>query len=241
VRAATAWRAALVSIGDELLRGDTVDTNKAFLARELTARGVSVEYGLTLPDDEALIARELQRLLPGFNLIFTGGGIGPTTDDLTRQAVARAFGRELVLYPDAVERYSSFIGKPLNPGQEAMCTLPAGCELLWSPHCAAPAFRVEQVYVLPGVPKIMQQMWAELAPRFEGTPWHSVRFRGACAESRFAPVMQDFVARHPQLTFGSYPKLDEGGWWVQLLVRGQDAAEVERVAQEFEAAIAAAA
>jgi molybdenum cofactor synthesis domain-containing protein len=234
-------RAALVSIGDELLRGDTVDTNKAFLARELTARGVSVEFGLTLPDVQCVIVRELRALLPLFDVVFTGGGIGPTTDDLTREAVAETFGRELVLYPEAEERYSRFIGRPLNAGQRAMCTLPAGCELIWSEQCAAPAFRTGNVYTLPGVPKIMQLMWFEIAPRFEGRPWHSVRFRAACGESTFAPVMRDFVQRYPHLGFGSYPKLDDSGWWAQILVRGRNAAEVERVACEFESGIAQAA
>lgn len=232
-------QAALVSIGDELLRGDTVDSNKAWLGRELTARGVEVAFGLTLPDNLEVIAQELRALLPRFGLILTGGGIGPTPDDVTRQAVAAAFGRNLELYPAAVERYSTFIGKPLNDGQRAMCNLPAGSELLWSEHCAAPAFRIEQVYVLPGVPRIMQFMWAEIAPRFEGSPWHSVRFRAACAESRFAAVMRDFVERYPQLSFGSYPKLDDSGWWAEILVRGRSAAEVEQVARDFEAGIRA--
>src|SRR5205814_1770931 len=101
-----------------------------------------------------------------FDLIFVGGGIGPTPDDLTRQAVAEAFGRDLVLFADAVEFYSAYTGKPLNAGQLEMCRLPAGCEPFYSEKCAAPSFRLEHVYVLPGVPRIMQWMWEVIAPRF---------------------------------------------------------------------------
>jgi molybdenum cofactor synthesis domain-containing protein len=233
--------AAIVSIGDELLRGDTVDTNAAYLAGELTSRGIRVRFGLTLPDDHDVIVRELRALLPRFDLVFVGGGIGPTPDDVTRQAVAAAFGRELVLDPEAAERYARQTGKPLNAGQLAMCTLPAGCEVLYCDASAAPFFRVEHVYVLPGVPRIMRWMWESIAARFSGTPDHVVRFRAACAESRFAPVMRDFVGRYPQLGFGSYPKVDDSGWWAEVMVRGQDAAEVDRAAGEFEQAIAEAA
>jgi molybdenum cofactor synthesis domain-containing protein len=229
--------AALISIGDELLRGDTVDTNKAFLAKELAARGVAVKYGLTLPDDPAVIVRELRRILPDFDVVFTGGGIGPTPDDLTRQAVAAAFGRELVVVAAAAERYSRMTGQPLNPGQMAMCTLPAGCEVLYCDESAAPFFRLEHVYVLPGVPKIMHWMWASIADRFSGTPLHVARFRAAGRESQYAALMGEFAARHPQLQFGSYPKADESGWWAEITVRGVDAAEVDRAAAEFEQGI----
>lgn len=236
---AAAPRAVIVSIGDELLRGDTVDGNAAFLAKELTARGVAVKFGLTLPDEIDVIVREVRALLPQYDLIFVGGGIGPTTDDVTRQALAAAFGRELELYPAAVEHYTRFIGQPLNAGQRAMCTLPAGSELWWSPRAAAPAFRIDNVYVMPGVPQIMRWMWAEIAERFSGVPQHVARFRASCGESRFMHVMEQFVAAHPGLTFGSYPKMDDSGWWAEVMVRGADAAEVERVAAAFEAGIEA--
>ena len=228
--------AAILSIGDEVLRGDTVDSNSAFLARELTARGVLVKLMATIPDEHDTIVDYLRRFSAGHDFVLSCGGIGPTPDDVTRQAVAAAFGLELEVSEAAVAGYARNRGTELNPGQREMCRLPAGCELIWGKGLMAPGFRVENVYVFPGVPKIMEAMWHAVAERFNGTPWHVVRFKTHTGESRWAHIMEEYVKRYPQLSIGSYPKLGET-WWSEVAVRGHDAAEVERVAAEFQAEI----
>jgi molybdenum cofactor synthesis domain-containing protein len=232
----TAPRVAVVSIGDEVLRGDTVDTNMAFLFAELYQRGARPQLGLTIPDELPVIVARLRELAGQYDWVLTGGGIGPTPDDKTRQAVAEAFGLPLEMNAHALAEYQRRRGTPLNPGQAEMCRLPAGCELIWGEGTQAPAFRVANVYVLPGVPQVLRAMWGAIAERFHGPAVHVARFSARSGESHWADVMEQFVARYPQLEFGSYPRI-EGGWYSELTVRGHDAALVERVAKEFHRAI----
>jgi molybdenum cofactor synthesis domain-containing protein len=228
--------AAILSIGDEVLRGDTVDTNSAFLARELTARGVQVTLMATIPDEHDVIVDYLRQFSAAHDHVLSCGGIGPTPDDKTRQAVAAAFGRELEFNVEALAGYARNRGTELNPGQREMCHLPAGCELIWGEGLMVPGFRVENVYVFPGVPKIMEAMWRAIAARFSGQPWHVVRFKTYTGESHWAHIMAAYMERYPQLGIGSYPKLGET-WWSEVAVRGLDTDEVERAAAEFKAEI----
>ena len=236
MKAGGRW-AAVVSIGDEVLRGDTVDTNMAFLLAELNRRGIRGGLGMTLPDDLDIIAARLRELTHEYEWVFVGGGIGPTPDDKTRQAVAAAFGLPLEENVQAVAEYSRRRGTELNPGQREMCRLPVGCELIWGEGTQAPAFRVRNVYVFPGVPQVLRAMWAAVAERFNGPAQHVVRFKALSGESRWAHIMAEFVARYPQLEFGSYPKI-EGQWFAELTIRGEDHELVEQAASEFQVAIA---
>jgi molybdenum cofactor synthesis domain-containing protein len=229
--------AVVISIGDELLRGDTLDTNMNFLCTELSSRGVVVQRCLTLPDIYDVIVTEVRACAGLYDHVITGGGIGPTPDDLTRPAVAEAMGRELEINDVALERYQRERGTALNAGQIEMCRLPAGCELIWPSHPCPPGFIVGNVVVLPGVPVVLKDMWLSIAGRFSGTPFHSARFRADAGESRWAHIMRDFVARYPQLQFGSYPKAGQP-WFAEVLVRGYDKALVRQAAAEFEQRIA---
>lgn len=235
---ARAPAAAILTIGDELLRGDTVDTNKAFLGAELTRRGIAVRLAVSVPDALEVMADWIRRLAGEFDYVFCCGGIGPTPDDLTRAGVARAFGRELVLFERELAEFEQRREVTLTPGQREMWRLPAGSGLIWGKGVTAPGFFVDNVYVFAGVPVVMQAMWGSVADRFVGVPLHVVRFESHARESLFAPVMAQFIARYPQLQFGSYPRL-ETGWHVSITVRGEDRALVEDVAREFKSAIEA--
>ena len=231
-------RAALLTIGDEVLRGDTVDTNKAFLGTELTARGIQVCLAVTIPDDVNTISDWVRRLSADYDYVFCCGGIGPTPDDKTRPAIAAAFGLGLAVYKEELARFEREHGITLNAGQREMWNLPAGCELLWGEGVRMPGCRVENVYVFPGVPAVMQAMWHWVADRFQGVPRHVVKFESRARESLFSAVMADYIARYPELEFGSYPRL-KNGWSVMIAIRGVDAGLVERVAVEFKQAIEA--
>jgi molybdenum cofactor synthesis domain-containing protein len=235
--AETAPTAAVISIGDELLRGDTMDANMTFLCAELSGRGVSVKRGYVVPDELDSIAATVRECAKLYDHVIVGGGIGPTPDDLTRPAVAAALGRELVPCTPALERYQRERGAELNPGQREMCRLPEGCELVWASHPCPPGFILDNVIVLPGVPEVLKDMWAGIAARFHGAPFHSARFRADAGESRWAALMREYVSRYPELQFGSYPKAGQP-WFAEVLVRGHDQALVERVAAEFAQRIA---
>ena len=230
-------RAAIISIGDELLRGDTQDTNLSFLCAELTLRGVRVELGLVIPDKREVVAGWVRELAASYDHVIVGGGIGPTPDDVTRAAVAEALEVELEYNAVALAAYERARGTPLNPGQREMCRLPRGAELVWASHPCPPGFIVGNVVVLPGVPIVLRDMWSTIAERFSGPPVYEARFKAQSGESRWAGVMQRFVDAYPELSFGSYPKVG-AGWWAELVVRGNDEELVKRVAAEFEAAIA---
>jgi molybdenum cofactor synthesis domain-containing protein len=230
--------AAIVPIGDEVLRGETSDSNGAFLAAELSARGVEVRRILTLPDELELLAVELRALLAAHDIVITTGGIGPTPDDVTRQAVALALDTPLVLHEEAAAAYAEKIGRPLNEGQLEMCRLPAGCELI--PHSGpGPAgCRIGKLLMLPGVPSIMRDMWDYARHAYNGPQVLSASIETQVPESRFSALMSSMMQRHPQVKFGSYPQRVELGWRVELRLRSVDAAALEAARSEFSAGLA---
>lgn len=226
--------AALLVIGDEILTGETQDSNSAFLCRELTARGVGVVRIVTVPDEQQAIMDELARLRAlGVDFVLTTGGIGPTPDDLTRQSVALALGQELVLHQTVVSRYEELSSQPLNAAQLGMCRLPADAEPILVGTSGAPGFKLDGVYVLPGVPSILRDMWKEIAGDFHGQPLHVETFTASRRESDFAELMQQYVASYPELKFGSYPRLLGERWQVELRVRGRNRELVQEAARKF--------
>ncbi len=234
----TDMRVALLIIGNEILRGDTLDSNSNFLASGLVARGARVCRIVTIPDDLELIVRELRSLAEEFDRVITTGGIGPTPDDLTRDAVARAFGRPTVLFEDAVAEWKARRGGELNEGQLAMCTMPARARLIRTNLTSAPGFIVDNVYVLAGVPSVMKEMWAVIAPEFSGPVQAVAGFTVRLPESQFAGVLRRFQQEHPGLDFGSYPKM-EGDWYSEIKVIGPDREYVDSICLELKQAVAA--
>ncbi|MCC7477567.1 competence/damage-inducible protein A [bacterium] len=230
--------AALLPIGDEVLRGETLDSNSAFLAAELTARGVQVRRILTLPDELDTIVVELQAALAAHDFVITTGGIGPTPDDMTREAVALALGVELELNREAAEAYSAKLGRELNPGQLEMCRLPRGCRLIRNDSVGPPGCVAGRVYVLPGVPSIMKAMWATICDEFSGPQEFRLSFKAGVPESRFSPLMRELGERYPQVKIGSYPRQIEGGWEVEIRLHGYDEEQLARLQAEFEAGLA---
>jgi len=225
--------AGIIAIGDEILRGDTADTNTNFLCRELYARGVQVRHCMVLPDELDQIVPALRSFTAEFDWVIACGGIGPTPDDLTRQAAAEAVGARLVLNKEAVEEYIRRRGAPLNDGQLEMCRLPEGAELVWSEFASPPAFMLRNLLVLPGVPQILRSSWAAVAGRFAGAERFCRTFRTSTGESRWAHIMVRFIEQYPQLKFGSYPKMDNE-WWVEVRIEGGDAGMVEAATAALE-------
>ncbi len=212
-------RVALVTVGDELLAGDTVDTNASWLAAELTERGVDVERITTVPDRVADIARVVNEYRAEYDAVVVTGGLGPTHDDLTMRGVAAAFGTDVAEH-EAVLADLAAEGYAREDLADGTADLPVGAEPLSNPEGVAPGCHLGNVYVLPGVPGEMEAMFATVADEFAGERDHVAVVEAAEPESalldRLAAVRERF-----DVTVGSYP-----GEVVRVKLSAPDAEEV---------------
>ena len=161
-------RVAVVTVGDELLAGDTVNTNATWLCEQLTERGVRVERVTTVPDDLSDIARVVNEYNAEYDAVVVTGGLGPTHDDKTMAAVAAAFGREVEEHPDVVAWFDEHGGYSGDDLAEGTTHLPAGSRMLPNEEGVAPGCVIDSVYVLPGVPGEMKAMFGLVADDFAG-------------------------------------------------------------------------
>jgi nicotinamide-nucleotide amidase len=214
---------ALLSIGTELTRGEIVNTNAAWLASELTAAGFNVTAIETAPDDLDTVAATIKRLAGAYRLVIATGGLGPTTDDLTARAAARAAGVELVRDESAllaIRRRVEARGKTMNPGLEKQADVPAGCETLPNANGTAPGFLLHfgetTAFFLPGVPREMRRMFTEqVLPRVRPVAPNTgfqVRLRTyGMGESAIGQALEGIEATHPGVTLGyrvNFPEVD---------------------------------
>ncbi|MWG35846.1 competence/damage-inducible protein A [Halomarina oriensis] len=217
-------RVAVVTVGDELLAGETVDTNASWLGEQLTARGVTVERVVTLPDREADIARVVNEYRAEYDAVVVTGGLGPTHDDLTMAGIAAAFGVPLERNEEALSWLEAEGGYTREDLAEGTAELPKGGRPLHNDVGVAPGCVVGSVYVLPGVPAEMKAMFDAIRAEFEGTVLHVESIVVAEPESalveRFAQVREEF-----DVTLGSYP-----GENVSVRFRGADPEEVRAAA-----------
>jgi molybdenum cofactor synthesis domain-containing protein len=211
----------VVTVGDELLTGETENTNATWLCERLTARGVTVRRVLTLPDDEREIARFVNEFHAEFDATLVTGGLGPTHDDRTMAAVAAAFGRELAHSEIAEEWLVEHGGYAAEDLVDGTTEVPEGARVLHNEAGVAPGAVVESTYVLPGVPEEMQTMFERVAGEFDGDPTYVESIRAAEPESalidRFERVQDEF-----DVAIGSYP-----GDTVRIRVSGPDPSEVD--------------
>jgi len=217
-------RVAVVTVGDELLVGETVDTNAAWLGEQLRDRGVSVERMTVVPDRTADIARVVNEYHAEYDAVVVTGGLGPTHDDMTIEAVAAAFGRDVVEDEAAVEWLAENGGYSRDDLAEGTAELPTGCRFLPNHEGVAPGCVVENCYVLPGVPAEMKRMFAEVADEFAGEQRHVVTVDAAEPESALLDRLETVRSQFP-VTVGSYP-----GEYVTVRFAGTDAEVVEAAA-----------
>ncbi len=215
--------AAIVTVGDELLVGDTENTNATWLCRRLSDRGVRVRRVTVVPDEVGEIARVVNEYHAEYDATVVTGGLGPTHDDVTMDAIAAAFGRAV----EANEEAAAWLAERGYSADDLTAEtthLPAGCRPLRNVEGVAPGAVVESTYVLPGVPAEMKAMFESVADEFEGTPTHTVAVNVAEPEStlldRFTELQERF-----EVGVGSYP-----GEHVTVKITADDAAEAERAA-----------
>jgi nicotinamide-nucleotide amidase len=229
--------ASILTIGNELVSGDVPNTNASWLAKQLAPLGVAVRMLAALPDEIEQIAEYVRDEAPRVDFLFVTGGLGGTPDDLTREAIAHAFGVEQVeqaeVAADLRERFAR------NPDYAARwAELPAGSRPLRNPLGGAPGFAIENVYVLPGLPAEMEAMFEAMSEEFRrGSQIGSWRRVYRTRESEIAPAMIEAGERWPGVLIGSYPTFDADGPQVELVVKSSDADELREASEWLEAAV----
>jgi molybdenum cofactor synthesis domain-containing protein len=219
--------AALLVIGDEILSGRTKDKNIGYIAEYLTNIGVELREVRVVPDVEEEIVAALNAMRERYSYVFTTGGIGPTHDDITADAVAKAFGVAIDHHPEAVALLRERFGEAyLNAARMRMARIPEGGELVRNKVSTAPGFRVGNVFVMAGVPAIMQAMLDEIAPRLKtGAKVLSETIRADTREGDIGSALGEVAKAHPGVSIGSYPFWDDkAGPNTNLVVRSRDAA-----------------
>lgn len=234
--------AAILVIGDEILSGRTRDANAYHLAVELSKVGIDLKEIRVVPDDQSAIVAGVNALRADTDHVFTSGGIGPTHDDITADAVAAAFGVPIGIREDAravlLETYARRGVEP-NEAQLRMARVPEGARLIENALSGAPGFSVENVHVMAGVPSIFRAMVAELLPGLaHGRPPVVREVRLEIGEGRIAAPLRALATAYPDLVMGSYPFAEEGVHGTTVVMKGQDAARVDDAVARLRAALA---
>jgi molybdenum cofactor synthesis domain-containing protein len=218
--------AAVLLIGDEILSGRTKDQNLGFIADYLAALGIDLKEARVVPDIADDIVNAVNALRQRYAYVFTTGGIGPTHDDITADAVAKAFGVPIEYHPQAVEillAHFKQIGREPNEARMRMARMPEGASLINNPVSKAPGFQIGNVFVMAGIPKVMNAMMDELAPRLKrGKPVNSQTVAVQGGEGDVAKPLKDIQERYPQVIIGSYPFESPRGFATNLVLRSRD-------------------
>lgn len=213
-------------IGDEILSGRTQDKNAAQLATWLNDQGIRLAEVRIVPDEQARIVETVNALRGAYDYLFTTGGIGPTHDDITVDAIAAAFSVPVVIHPAArkiLEDYYRDRPGGLNEARLRMARVPQGAELIPNPSSGAPGVRLENVYILAGVPHIAASMLEALTGTLEGgRPVVSVTVGARAAESEVAELLRETENAHPGVAIGSYPFFKDGTYGANFVVRSED-------------------
>ena len=236
------WTAALVVIGDEILSGRTHDKNIAQVASWLQVQGIRLAEVRVVPDVEDRIVEAVNDLRARNDYLFTTGGIGPTHDDITVDAIARALGVPVVIHPEAramLERYYSGRGLALSDARLRMARVPEGAELIPNRMSGAPGIRIGNLFVMAGVPHITAGMLDALTGALEGgVPLVSETIGCWTAESEVADLLRQAEHDHEGVQIGSYPFFREGRVGANFVVRSTDPALVARCVESLCAALA---
>ncbi len=220
--------AGVVVIGNEILSGKVVDTNSPFLAHELRSLGVALRRIVTVPDEVDVIAETVREFHPAYDHVFTSGGVGPTHDDVTIEGIARGLGRRVIRHPEMEANIRRFLKGELNEAHLKMAEVPEGAELLQDENLGFPTIRVENIYILPGIPEILRKKFAGLRHLFADQPYHLRVIYTRYGESMIAASLNQAMSEFPDLLLGSYPKIGDPDYMVKLTMESKDSDYVQR-------------
>ncbi len=201
------FTAAIIVIGDEILSGRTQDTNSNFIAINLLKEGIKLEEVVVIKDNKETIIDKVLNYSKKYSYVFTTGGIGPTHDDITSESISKAFNLEYSVNKEAFKILDSYYPKgEFNESRQRMAKMPLGSDLILNPMTAAPGFKIKNVYVLPGVPEIMQIMFLELIKKLKkGKPKLVTTINTNLYESKIAIFLKEIQDKHKDSSIGSYP------------------------------------
>ena len=231
--------AVVLAVGNEIVSGDVENTNASWLARRLAELGVQVELAAAVRDDVEAIAAFLRVESRRADHVFVTGGLGGTPDDLTREAVAAAFGlRCEEVSPLADELRARFAPRGLGDYAARWACIPRGAEPIANPLGGAPGFVVENVFVFPGLPSEMEAMFDAVAERFRGRAIATWRRSYRTGEGQIVSVLEEASRRHPAVTVGSYPRFLPDGPEVDVVLKSSDEDALAEATSWVESALA---
>ncbi len=223
--------AAILIIGDEILSGRTRDSNMHYLAGELTKNGITLAEARVVSDDADAIIGAVNALRAAYDNVFTSGGIGPTHDDITAEAVAAAFDTPIGIRQDAYDLLAAHYarsGREFNDARQRMARIPDGATLIDNPVSIAPGFTIGNVHVMAGVPSVFQTMVASVLPTLTGgAPMLSQSWRIDRGEGEIAGPLSTLATEFPDLSIGSYPFQENGAYGSNIVIRGTDGGQID--------------
>jgi len=203
----TLLTAGILIIGDEILSGRTQDTNANFIAKNLTSSGIKLEEIKVIQDKKNIIIESVKLFSKKYTYVFTTGGIGPTHDDITSESIAEAFNKKYGINKEAFNILEKYYPEgEFNKSRQRMTKMPTDAQLIYNPMTAAPGFILKNVYVLPGVPKIMEVMFIDVLKNLKkGKPKKVTTINTTLYESKIAPYLKEIQSKYEECSIGSYP------------------------------------
>jgi molybdenum cofactor synthesis domain-containing protein len=217
----------MVVVGNEILSGKIHDTNSYFAARELRKVGVSLKRIAVVPDELQPIADEVSRCASNFEFVITSGGVGPTHDDVTMEAVALALGRRIIVHPELERMIRQHFTERLATGMK-MAEVPDGAVLNAAGDMRFPTVQLENIYILPGIPQIFEAKLTALLGRFATDPYYMRAIYTAAGEGTIAEYLNSCLQTYPALLLGSYPRIGLSEYRVKLTLESKDKEYLER-------------
>jgi molybdenum cofactor synthesis domain-containing protein len=231
--------AAALVIGNELLSGKIRDANVSELARALRALGIRLQRVVMLPDDIAILAEEVRALSANFDVVFTSGGVGPTHDDVTVEAVARAFQVEVVFDPKLSELLHEVYGERISDAHLLMARVPQGATLCGSPDVEWPTPVMKNVWILPGIPDLFRLKLLTARAWLKGPmPFVSRALFLRVEEPLLKPLLDAVVARHPSVEIGSYPKWFDPTYRTQITFDAETSTSAQAALEDLRSLVA---
>jgi len=229
--------AGIVVIGNEVLSGKTQDTNSYFFCQELRALGVDVRRMVVVPDEIELIGQEVAAAAQKHDFVFTSGGVGPTHDDVTMAGIAHGFGVRVIHHPVLERRLRERYGEAINEARLRMAEVPEGAELVAEGSLYAPVVKFRNVYIFPGIPRILQERFRAIRERFRGSPFFLKAIYVKEGEGLIASILNHLLESFPQLLLGSYPVLDHPDYKVKVTLESKDPDYLEQALQKLSSAL----
>jgi len=231
--------AGIVIIGNEVLSGKTRDTNSHFFCTELRQLGVEVQKISTIQDDIEIIGKEVAAFSDRFDYVFTSGGVGPTHDDVTIEGVAHGLSVKVVRHPDIERRMRQRLGDQVNEVRLRMANVPEGATLLATEAPFAAIVKIRNIYIFPGIPKILEERFHAIKESFRDAPYYLKNVYVRYGEGVIASILNELLTKFPNLMLGSYPVLDLPDYKVKVTLESKDSSYLEQALQSFIASLPA--